>query len=380
MTVFKLPDLGEGLPDAEIHQWYVKEGDEVKLDQPLVAMETAKAVVDVPSPYTGRIVTLHGKVGDIIPTGQPLVTYAIAGEAEPSSAAQASKVETQIDSGTVVGVIETSDVILQESATGIQVSTQSRSTIKATPAIRALANKLKVDLANISGTGPGGTISAEDVHRAAEAVPTEGEPLRGVRRIMALQMAKSHAEVVPVTLMDDADIHHWPQKIDITARLIQAIIAACQAEPGLNAHFYTSSLSCKHYAQINVGIAVDTPAGLYVPVLKDVANQSAETLRAQLNTLKEKAKAQAFTPEDLKDATITLSNFGTIAGRYANPIIVPPTVAIIGIGKTRAQPVAHDEKVAVHKIMPICLTFDHRAATGGEAARFLAALLANLEG
>ncbi|HVV69426.1 MAG TPA: dihydrolipoamide acetyltransferase family protein [Gammaproteobacteria bacterium] len=370
MTIFKLPDLGEGLPDAEIREWYVSEGDEVKLDQPLVSMETAKAVVDVPSPHAGKIVKLYGKPGDVIQTGAPLIGFAETHNQQSTSS----------DSGTVVGVIETSDKVLQESPTGIDVKIPSRSSIKAIPAVRALANRLNIDLTTVIGTGAGGAITAEDVNQAASGTKTVlGEPLHGVRRIMALQMAKSHAEVVPATLVEDADIHNWPEKTDVSLRLIQALIKACQVEPNLNAHFYGQSVSRELCPEINIGIAVDTPTGLYVPVIKNAEQQTPEMLRTTLNSFKSKAAQQSFTPEDLQNPTITLSNFGTIAGRYASPIVMPPTVAIIAIGKTRQQVVPVNGELSIHNILPISLTFDHRAVTGGEAARFLATFIKDLE-
>lgn len=375
MTIFKLPDLGEGLPDAEIHQWYVAEGDEVEVDQPLVSMETAKAVVDVPSPVKGRIKKLHGKVGDIIKTEAPLVEFITTDSKHPATPEQ--------DTGTVVGVIETSDAILQESATGVTMPNRSATQIKATPAVRMLANTLGVDLTTLQGSGPHGAISSQDVKAAAEStakpVKVSGEPLQGARRAMAQFMAQSHAQVVPATLMEDANLHRWAEKTDVTLRLIRAIIAGCQAEPTLNAHFYGDTLSRKIWQEINLAIAVDTPGGLYAPVLKDAANQPTAALRAAIDHYKDKAKNQSFAPADLQDGTITLSNFGTISGRYASPIVMPPSVAIIGIGKTRPMVVAWEGKPAVHLMMPISLTFDHRAATGGEAARFMAALINDLE-
>lgn len=361
MTIFNLPDLGEGLPDAEIHQWYVAEGDTINIDQPLVSMETAKAVVDVPSPFSGRIVTLHGKTGDIIQTGEPLVTFAVDGQTPATTQHHEPTLETT-------------------SHTALSAETTTKTAVKAIPAVRALAQKLHVDLAAVTGTGPDGTITADDVQNAANQKPAqqaEGEPLHGARRIMAQQMAKSHAEVVPVTLTEDADLFRWPEKTDVTLRLIRALVAACQAEPIFNSHFFGASN--KLYKEINIGIAVDTPHGLYVPVIKDAANQSDQALRNTLNAFKEKAKNQSFAPEELKNATISLSNFGTITGRYSSPIVVPPTVAIVGIGKTRPTVVAHEGQVAIHNLMPIALTFDHRAATGGEAARFLAAFINQLQ-
>jgi len=396
MTTFKLPDLGEGLPDAEIHEWYVAQGDTVKVDQPLVAMETAKAVVDVPSPFTGKVLKLCGKKGDMIQTGAALVEF------EEEKPAQQTKVAATVgsqetDKGTVVGVIESGHVVLVESPTGIAVKTSSAA-VKATPAVRMLANTLGVDLTAVVGSGPGSVITTEDVKRVALAathvsnkdgiskqkptVPlkdTLGEPLRGARRTMAQVMANSHAQVVPVTLTEDADMHRWPDKIDITLRIIQAIIAACQAEPILNAHFYGETLSHALRKEINLGIAVDTPEGLYVPVIRDIARLSTISLRETINAFKEKAKTNAFSPQELQDNTITLSNFGTIIGRYANPIVVPPTVAILGIGKLRYQVVAEVGKPAIHPVLPISLTFDHRAVTGGEAARFLAAFIDCIE-
>lgn len=369
MKIFKLPDLGEGLHEAEIREWYITEGDEVKVDQPIVSMETAKAVVDVPSPYNGRVVKLYGKAGDIIATGAPLISFETA-ETEPG----------RKDAGTVVGQIVTGDTILEESPTGVEIKSKTRSAIKATPAVRALASKLNVDLVTITPTGPHGAITLNDVQNAAQtAAPSKGETLHGTRRAMAINMAKAHTEVVPVSLIEDADINSWSKDTDVSLRIIRAIVAACRAEPILNSHFYGSSLSMETFKEINLGIAVDTPFGLFVPVIKDVGKLSAEALRDKINEFKEKARAQNFTPQDLQHATITLSNFGAIAGRYANPMVIPPTVAIVGIGKSRKAIVPVDGAPAVHTIMPTSITIDHRAVTGGEAARFLAVLIEDLE-
>jgi 2-oxoisovalerate dehydrogenase E2 component (dihydrolipoyl transacylase) len=370
MKIFNLPDLGEGLPDAEIREWLINEGDEVKVDQPIVSMETAKALVDVPSPYTGRIIKLYGKSGDIIKTGHPLVGFE-------------SEIVPQKDSGTVVGSIEVGTQVLKESPMGLQPKVTTSGGIKATPAVRAMAKQLNVDLGKVKPTGPGGTITVQDINQASENVqqniPEGFEPLHGVRRAMAITMALAHNQIVPVNIVDDADIQHFTPSDDITLRLIRAVIAACEAEPAVNAHFDGKSLSCKLFKEINLGLAVDTAKGLYVPVLKDIASLNKEQLRARINQFKEQAQKQEFPREELQHATITLSNFGIFAGRYANPIIVPPTVAIIGVGKIRDEVVAIAGKVEVHKIIPISLTVDHRAITGGEAARFLAAFIADLQ-
>lgn len=368
MTVFNLPDLGEGLPDAEIREWLVNEGDDVKEDQPIVSMETAKAVVEVPSPFTGKILKLHGNPGDVVKTGSPLVSF----ESD----------EKAPDAGTVVGSIEVGEKVIQESATGIQPSAAEKSGIKATPVVRKLARSLNIDLSAVTGTGPHGSITKKDVENAGGAAPqaVEGfENLHGVERFMGIAMASAHKEVPPITIVDDADINHFTKDDNITLRLIRAVSAACKVEPKLNAHFNGKNMSRKLFDEINLAIAVDTPAGLYAPVIKDAGNKSKDALREKINQFKEQAKAQEFPPEDLHDATITLSNFGVYVGRYASAMVVPPTVAIIAVGKLRQQVVAVDNEPAVHSILPISLTVDHRAITGGESARFLAALIADLE-
>lgn len=378
MKIFKLPDLGEGLPDAVIRKWYVKVGDQVTIDQPLVAMETAKALVDVPSPYAGKIEKLFGNPGDTIETGNPLVGF--EGEEELET-------KEKRDTGTVVGTIEENETVLQEPPTGI-VSRKAQppiERIKATPAVRALAKKLGVDLTQIKQRGT--RITAEDVRAATEHKQpigkventTKPQPLDAVRRTMVLSMTKSHAEVVPVTLVDDADIHAWSTDQDVTLRVLRAMVAACQEVPMLNVHFLSEQEAYQPFTEINIGVAVDTPHGLYVPVLKDVAHQNDKMLRRRINQFKKQAQEKTITQEDLHGATITLTNFGSLAGRYANPIILPPMVAIIGIGRIRKEVVAVDNKFEMHRMLPLSVTIDHRIVTGGEAARFLKSLIDTLE-
>lgn len=372
MKTFRLPDLGEGLPDAEVREWYVKEGDEVKVDQPIVAMETAKAVVDVPAPRSGKILKLHGKLGDVIKTGAPLVEFQ-DGEDLPAK-------------GTVVGNIEIGHTVLEEAATGVKPKAGAGKGIKAIPAIRMLAKKLNVDLATVTATGPGGQITAEDVERAVVAGTTLGVPvqagyesIKGVRRAMATAMSQSHVEVVPVTIMDDADIHAWSIGTDITLRIVRAMVAACKAEPALNAWFDGVGMARLLHDEVHLGIAMDSQDGLFVPVLKNITKRSAEELRKNIDTFKQQLKARTIPQEDLKGATIVLSNVGIFAGRYANPIIIPPTVAILATGSIHEEVVAHEGTSAIHRVLPLSLTIDHRAITGGEAARFLSAVIKDLQ-
>jgi len=370
MNIFKLPDLGEGLQEAEIVEWHVKPGDEVSADQPLVAVETAKAIVEIPSPQAGRIAKLYGGKGDIVHLGAALVGF----EGEGSAT----------DTGTVVGRIQTSEHVIAEAPpsfaapTGARVGTMA---VRATPAVRALARKLDIDLAMIMPTGPDGVVTSSDVERTAKLLAELGPPetLRGVRRAMAQNMAQAQSEVAAATVIDDADIDAWAPGADVTIRLIRALVAGCRAQPGLNAWFDGRTARRRVLAKIDVGIAVDLPDGLFVPVLRDVAHRDALDLRAGLDRMRADVKARKIPPEEMRGNTITLSNFGMIAGKYAAPVVVPPTVAILGAGRVHDAVVAREGKAVVHAILPLSLTFDHRVVTGGEAARFLAAVIDDLE-
>ncbi|MCP3711895.1 2-oxo acid dehydrogenase subunit E2 [Paraburkholderia sp. CNPSo 3274] len=371
MKIFKLPDLGEGLQEAEIVEWHVKSGEDIRADQPLVSVETAKAIVEIPSPQSGRIAKLFGKPGDIVHLGAPLAAF--EGDREGGEDA---------DAGTVVGHMEVGRQPVEEAPAAPGSGTGAGpGAIKAIPAVRALARKLDVDLAMVTPSGPEGVITATDVQRAAKLFAELGPPevLRGVRRAMAQNMARAQSEVAAATVIDDADIHAWPPHTDVTIRLIRALVAGCHAEPGLNAWF-DGRMARRHVLEkIDLGIAVDLPDGLFVPVLRDVAHRDAAGLRAGLDRMRADIRARKIPPEEMRGNTITLSNFGMIAGKYAAPVVVPPTVAILGAGRMHDQVVAHEGAPAVHRTLPLSLTFDHRVVTGGEAARFLAAVIKDLE-
>ncbi len=460
--IFNLPDLGEGLPDAEIVNWLVNVGDKVKVDQPMVEMETAKAVVEVPSPFSGEIAMLHGEAGDIIKTGAILVTFGDAGDTP-----EGSDEALREDSGTVVGKIESSDQISVEStssiagsnnkitpvikalarklkvnlndviATGkdhlvtqsdvkkaakstnkqtvsergnthsakqIQNQTKTPLSFKASPAVRALAGRLGVDLALCQATGRKGSITRDDVKAATQKslsrspaaslpatnIPSrpqppkvnisgKAEPVRGARRAMAQAMTASHASVVPVTLMDDACISHWPKGTDATARMLRALAYACKVEPALNASFDSEKMEKTLHPKVHVGIAVDTPAGLYVPVIKNVDSTERQALREELNRLMETIENKTIKPSELMGGTISLSNFGTIAGRYGTPVVTLPQVAILGTGRYRNELKLSETGISSQRMLPLSLSFDHRACTGGEGARFLAAIIEDLQ-
>jgi pyruvate dehydrogenase E2 component (dihydrolipoamide acetyltransferase) len=467
---FLLPDLGEGLPDATIVEWFVKPGDVVRLDAPLVSMETAKAVVEVPSPVSGKVLKLAGEAGAVIVTGTMLAEFEIdpslpqraegqdtghhhapppspagrgaggqgssahdaSAAASPSPAALRAATSPEgrgesSDAGTVVGAMQTSDAVRTEAAVAV-------GGVKAMPAVRAMARKLGVDLARVRPSGADGVATMDDVKRAAAdgsakagapavgatqvatppaaaaavatrvapthetaqrtqlsasgkpmrtqppSVSVSGQPeqLKGVRRNMARVMADAHAKVVPTTLTDDADIHTWGHGNDMTARLVRAICVAAKTVPALNAWFDGDNLTRTLHPHVDIGIAVDTDDGLFVPALRNADMLDAGGVREGINRLRTQVEARSLPASELTGYTISLSNFGMFAGRYATPVIVPPCVAIVAAGRARHQITPVIGGFESHKVIPLSLTFDHRACTGGEAARFLRAMLDDL--
>lgn len=371
MKIFHLPDLGEGLAEAEIHEWFVKVGDVVKVDQPMVSMETAKAIVEVPAPQAGKIVKLYGKNGDIIQTDAPLVEF--EGDDE---------VAVPKDKGTVVGSLEESGTVLDSGDMIIGAAKRTASNVKAMPVVRTLAKQLNVNLDLVTPTGPQGQITVEDVKKFSvgkSKLTGNVEALHGVRRMMANIMTQSHQEVVPVTIVDDADITNLSKDADITVSILQAMVAGAKAEPSINAWYDGKAMERCLMSEVHIGLAVDTEEGLFVPVIKNADKKSPQELRTDINEFKKSVRARTVAPSDLQGASITLSNFGMIAGRYATPIIVPPMVAILGCGKVRDTVVVIDGKMEIRRMMPLSLSVDHRAVTGGEASRFLATVIKSLE-
>ena len=417
--IFRLPDLGEGLPDAEIVAWAVALGEKVTLDGPLVSMETAKAVVDLPAPCSGTLIKIFGNAGDVIETGHPLAEFELSDgpqraeghatghthAAAPTIAAEPTPAQaivvTAEDAGSVVGAVTVGSHLQQE-------ATLNSGGVKAVPAVRAMAKKLGVDLARVTSTGELGIITMNDVKRAAEAgmplivsalnisddLPVEivspptstapaqtgtVEPLRGMRRSMARSMAQAYAQVVPTTLMEDANLHAWLPEQDLTARLVRAMVTAARVEPALNAWFDGNNATRTLHSSVHIGIAIDSVEGLFVANLRDAQRRDTASVRAEVSRLRAQVLARSLSAAELSGYTLMLSNFGVYAGRYATPIVAPPCVAILAAGRARIAAVPVLGAIAAQRILPLSLTFDHRACTGGEAARFLAALLADLE-
>ena len=384
---FKFPDVGEGIAEGEIVHWLVKEGDWIEEDQDLVQVETDKAVITLHSPFTGKIEKLYGKEGEVIKVGALLTTVQDGGEAAPAPQSE------KTDSGTVVGSL------------GEEKEIEIVRSVLATPAVRALAKQMKLDLAEVKGTGPGGRITKEDVERAAEKIaeppgaaadtygPVEKVSLRGLRRTVAKRMAEASKRVAAVTLWEDADITELEQlraeekkraeakgvKLTYLPFLIKASLAALKAHPYFNATLDEDAEEIVLKKYYNIGIAVDTSDGLMVFVIKEADRKSLLDLAIEGAALAEKARDRKIDLAELRGSTFTITNYGVVGVSYGTPIINHPEVAILGMGRIADRPVALNGQIVVRKIMPLSLAFDHRVIDGVEAGRFLNVVIQHLE-
>ena len=407
MREFKLPDLGEGLTEAEIVEWHVAANDDIKLNQPLLSVETDKAVVEVPSPVTGRVISLHGEAGDVIPVGDVLARFDVPGSEDSRGredvssspehdGAPAPQADGKDDAPGVVGKLPASALVMSDT-TGSAAAGPRKQRVKAAPSVRALARELGVDLTQVEGSGPGGRITAKDVAAATEAGPgprasrpqsgaagstptsATDEKLSGPRRAMFRSMTASHSEVALCTVMDDADIHDWESPRDFTPRLIRAMVAGARAEPRLNGTFSAETGVLSMSEDVHMGLAMHTPHGLIVATIFNAGKLGLDELREEVARLKKAGADRTLKPEEVRGYTITLSNIAGGSSRYATPLMVPPTVGILGSGAAREEVVAVNGEIAVRRMLPLSLTFDHRCVAGADASRFLGAVVADLK-
>ncbi len=382
---FKLPDLGEGITEAEVRKWLVREGDAVTEHQAVVEVETDKAVVEVPSPRPGKVALLYRKEGEIVHVGEPLL--ALAEEGETAVAPETAEKPRSVG---IVGVLPE----VGEARAGAEVL--------ATPQVRALAREMRVNLAEVKGTGPRGSVTREDLLASAKPAekagndeygPVERLPLRGIRRTIAKNLISAQRTTAFVTGMEEADVTDlWELKVreaqelshrEIHFTLLPVIIKAVQhalaEHPYLNASLddQTEEIVLRKYC--NIGIAVDTPDGLMVPVLRDVAKKSVLELAEELNRLGERARTRTITLQELKGSTFTITNYGLFGGTYSTPIINYPDSAILGCGRVAERPWVVKGEIRVRKILHLSLTFDHRLTDGADATRFLVKVARYLE-
>ncbi|WP_299013134.1 dihydrolipoamide acetyltransferase family protein [uncultured Photobacterium sp.] len=376
MKSFSLPDLGEGLAESEIIEWHVDIGDTVEVDQVILTVETAKATVEVPAPYGGKIVHRYGNEGDVIGIGSLLLEID-----ETEKQKQDKTTKSKADAATVVGNVSQhpQEVNIDEFWVGQPQGPKPSDTLQALPSARRLAQKLGVDLHNIEGSGPEGIIIDSDVYQANDKQRPGTEVLKGARRTMVNTMTESHHNVASVTITEEAVLANWSDNEDITSRLIQAIVAACHQEPALNAWFDAETMTRCLHSNVNIGIAVDSKHGLYVPVLRNADKFCASEIRQWLDETVTGIRNRKIGREQLQHATITLTNFGAIAGIFATPVVTSPQVAIVGAGRIIEKLELHDNKPVSIKALPLSMTFDHRACTGGEAARFMKEMVKHLE-
>ncbi len=357
---FKLPDLGEGLTEGEVAHWLVAEGQEISEDDPLVEIQTDKATVEIPSPYSGTVLQILVAEGEIAAVGAVLVVVGEPGEEVPVPAAE--PVGTSVPAQTRAG-----------GAAPMRV--------QATPLVRRIAQDLGVDLASIGRSGTGGRITEEDVRAAASASgsTSEGrrEPLRGVRRVIAEHMTRAHREVPPVTWVEECDFEAVPLEA-LLATVVKACAESLAEFPELNARFDGDAIV--YLDRHDIGVAVQTEQGLVVPVVRACGEKSIDEIQAEIERLADGARAGTLGAEDVRGSTFTVTSAGKLAGLFQTPIVNHPEVAILSIGRVAPRPVVRDGKVVIRNSGTIAVTFDHRVVDGARAAAFGLAVIARIEG
>ncbi len=421
---FILPDLGEGVHEAELIRWKVEPGQKVEEHQTLAEMETDKALVEVPSPWTGTVKELHGKAGDVIAVGSVLVSYDVKGGAAArgaakAAAAAATESENGADSGgggdagTVVGSVDTGMVVPQSFLRrGTAAEQAATGKALATPAVRGVARELGVDINKVRGTGRGGRVTAADVQaygasgagggsgaapaarRPAELpparppVPVSGDgvaqriPFRGVRRTIAEALTQSVRTAVHFTVTDEADVTTLDRlrrehsaalgrKLSFLPFVMTAACRALRLHPSVNANVDDQKAEILVKSVINLGIAVDTEHGLMVPVIAGADGLSLARMADAVADLAARCRDRTIERSALVGGTFTISNVGSYGGLHATPIINYPEVAIIAIGRVREQVLVREGMFYAGRVMPLSLSCDHRVVDGAEGARFL---------
>ena len=418
--------MGEGIAEGEIVKWHVKEGDVVKEDGVLLEVETDKAVVQIPSPRAGTIARIHHKEGDTVKVGEVLVSIAEKGEKisdagvvrqpeQPKLASTPPVVKKEEHyTASVVGEIEEAPpgVVMDRHIGQISKTEKHEQKIQATPGVRRLARDLHVDLTKVVGSGAEGRVTEQDVRNSAEKKGVTEEqpavtiskkydffgfieriPLKGVRKATAEHMAKSIYTATHVTHMDEVDVTDLATlrekekarlarenvKLTYLPFIVKAVIAALKEHPMLSASLddeHQEIIVKKYY---NIGIAVDTPDGLIVPVVKEAQIKSIVQLAKEIQDYADRAAARKLDIMDLKGGSFTITNIGSLGGIFATPIINYPECAIMALGKIYDKVVFKDEKIQVRKALPFSVAFDHRVLDGAECARFANAFKEHLE-
>jgi pyruvate/2-oxoglutarate dehydrogenase complex dihydrolipoamide acyltransferase (E2) component len=372
---FKLPDLGEGLTEGEIARWLVSEGQEIAEDEPLVEIQTDKTTVEIPSPAAGVVARILVGEGEVVPVGTVLVVIGEDRAAGPEEQPRAEPTPS---------VSDKSEGQSQGQSLGLSPGPVREGRVRATPLVRRLAQELGIELSSIEGTGPQGRVTEEDVRGAAAAGGLspghvrEGrrERLRGVRRLVAEHMTRAHAEVPPVTWVEECDFGN----VDL-GRLVpltlKAVAVSLQEFPELNARLEGDEIV--YLDRYDLGVAVQTDQGLVVPVVRGCDEREVDELAEEVERLAEAARAGKLAPEELRGSTFTVTSAGKLGGLLTTPIVNHPEVAIVSIGRVADRPVVRDGEVMVRPVGYVSVTFDHRVIDGARAAEFGLAVIRRLE-
>lgn len=405
MPDFKLPDLGEGVTEAEIDKWLVKEGDEIEEDAPLVEVITDKATAEIPSPFAGIVARIHVGEGEVVPVGTTLVTVLrgsdLTGAFEASTARRQTSPPMPPTAPSTVG---SAPVARVEPAVETERSNEGNGSgkVKAMPPVRKLARQLGVDITTVKGSGPEGRVLRSDIEAltgeeagdraevderpATVSIPAGGrrEPLRGVRRKIAERMSEAHRIVPPVTHVEECDVSELSATKDlVNARspdlprltfmpfIIKAVVAALKDYPAMNASLDEAAQEIVFHDRYDIGIAVDTPQGLTVPVIKNADQKRLREIAADISRLATDARDGKLKAEDLRDPTFTVSSPGPYGGLLATPIVFHPQSAILGVHKATERPVVRDGQIVARLMMNLSVTFDHRILDGMTAAKWV---------
>lgn len=407
--IFNFPDIGEGLEEGTILEWYVSVGQKVATGDPLVKMETDKVVADIPSPRVGTILALFGEVGSVVKVGSPLAEIEIEGsEAEKPADIDKKKTSSKPKekAETVVGTMEVADenAVLSASIEGFSEKTEDNqpkgAKALATPAVRAVAKELAIDINKVTGTGPMGRVTLSDVAHYKPELQSKAkqdvfdrlpddevtyEPLTQIRKTIARNMRISKHNAAHMSVFDEVEISDLIQlrqkykvqfaekgvKLTYLPFIIKATVKALKHHRQLNSQLDLDNDRMIFNNRYNISIAVDTPAGLVVPVIKDADQLSIFEIAQRLEEIAEKARERELTLEDMKGGTFTITNFGSIGGIFGTPVINYPQAAILGIGKIVKTAVVKNDELAVGNVLALSLSVDHRIVDGAEITRFI---------
>ncbi|MDP8231333.1 MAG: dihydrolipoamide acetyltransferase family protein [Candidatus Zophobacter franzmannii] len=405
--VFNFPDIGEGLEEGRIIEWYVKKGQAVKMGDALVKMETDKVVTDIPSPKEGVIVTLFGNEGEIVNVGGPLTELEIEGEGEAHAPNSEEPTNESVDEDGFAGVVGTIEVakgnsFLPSTGEGFEeeIKTEKpKGRTLATPVARAMAKDLGVDINKVKGTGPAQRVTKKDIQAYASKPATsvrtnvvtsdvpdvEITPITQIRKAIARNMAKSKNTAAHMTIFDEVEI---TTLIDIRKKykakfaedgvkltympfILKALVQSLKKHPMMNSELDLDNSQIIKKNFYNIGIAMDTEDGLVVPVIKSVDQKSIKAIAMELADLAERARDRKLSIDEMRGGTFTLTNYGSVGGWFGVPVINHPQVGILGVGRITKRPIVVDDEIVIGQMLPLSLSVDHRIVDGGETTRFI---------